>query len=76
MATADKYIVKTYSRLFDGLSLLSKLELMEFLAKSLKKDRRKKEKDFFDSFGAFASDKPAEELAREIKESRNFHNLP
>lgn len=72
MTTAEKYILKTYSGLFDGLSSLSKIELMEFLVKSLKKDRKRKEKDFFESFGAFGSDKPAEEIAREIKESRNF----
>lgn len=72
MATVEKYIVKTYSGLFEGLSSISKLELMEFLAKSLKKDKKRKEKDFFDSFGAFGSDKPAEEIIREIKESRHF----
>jgi len=72
MTTAEKNIVRTYSRLFDGLSSLSKIELMEFLIKSLKKDQESKEKEFFNSFGAFGSNKPAEEIAREIKESRNF----
>lgn len=37
MTTAERHIVKTYARLFEGLSYLSKLELMELLAKSLKK---------------------------------------
>ena len=72
MTIAERHIVKTYSRLFDGLSSLSKIELMELLAKSLKKGRRKKEEEFFKSFGAFGSDKPAEEIAREIKERRHF----
>ncbi len=72
MTPAEKYIVKTYSRLFEGLSSLSKIELTESLVKSLKKDRKKKEKEFFDAFGAFSSDKSPEEIAREIKESRNF----
>jgi len=72
MTTAEKHIVRTYSRLFDGLSQMGKIELMQFLAKSLKKGKRRKEKDFFDSFGAFGSKKPAEEIIREIKESRNI----
>ncbi|HBX21891.1 MAG TPA: hypothetical protein DEF88_15770, partial [Porphyromonadaceae bacterium] len=58
--------------IFDGLSSASKIELLERLAKSLKKDLKKREKDFFNSFGAFASDKSAEEITKEIKESRHF----
>lgn len=76
MTTAERHIVKTYARLFEGLSYISKLELMELLAKSLKKENpdkeAQKEKEFFKSFGAFGSDKSAEEIAREIKESRRF----
>jgi hypothetical protein len=30
--------------------------------------------DFYNSFGAFASEKSAEEIINEIKESRNFRN--
>ena len=61
MSHTEKYIVETYSGLFEGLSSLSKLELIENLSKSLNK-----------SFGAFASDKSAEEIIEEIRLSRKF----
>jgi hypothetical protein len=72
MTTVEKHIIETYSGLFDGLSSLSKLELLEILAKSLKRERKTGEKEFFESFGAFGSDKPAREIASEIKASRKF----
>jgi hypothetical protein len=72
MTHAERYIVETYSGLFEGLSSVSKLELIEKLAISLRKDKKTKEKDFFKSFGAFASEKSAEEIAEEIKTSRKF----
>jgi hypothetical protein len=72
MTHAERHIVETYSELFESLSSESKLELLERLAKSIKKGRKSNEKDFFSSFGAFASDKPAEEINKEIRESRKF----
>lgn len=65
-------ISSTYSGLFEGLSVISKIELIELLTKSLKKQVSDKEKDFFQSFGAFATEKSADEIIVEIKESRNF----
>ena len=72
MTHAEKHIVETYSGIFESLSSVSKLELIEKLAKSIRKDTKSKEKEFFKSFGAFASKKSAEEIAKEIKESRKF----
>jgi len=72
MTHVEKNIIKTYSGLFEGLSSFSKLELLENLVKSIRRDKKSKEKEFFKSFGAFGSDKPAEEIADEIKESRKF----
>jgi hypothetical protein len=72
MTHAERHIVETYSELFESLSSVSKLELLERLAKSIKKGRRSNEKEFFSSFGGFASDKPAEEINKDIKESRKF----
>lgn len=72
MTHAERHIIETYSGLFDGLSAVSKLELLERLAKSIRKGTKSREKEFFSSFGAFASDKPAVEIAREIRESRRF----
>jgi hypothetical protein len=68
----DKHIVETYSGLFEGLSSETKSELIEYLSKSLKTDKKNKESNFYESFGAFASDKSAEEIIADIKSSRNF----
>jgi len=38
----------------------------------LKSDKKKKENNFYKSFGAFASDKSAEEIIKDIKSSRKF----
>ena len=73
MTVTEKYIIETYSSLFDGLNSTSKIELLEKLAKSLKKERKSTDKEFFKSFGAFGSKKSAEEISKEIKESRNFN---
>jgi hypothetical protein len=54
------------------LSSISKLELLKRLAKSIRKERKSKKKDFFSTFGGFASEKPAEEIIKDIRESREF----
>jgi len=72
MTTIDKNIIETYSGLFEGLSPLNKIELIEKLVKSLKIDNKSKEKEFFKSFGAFASDKSAEESVVEVMNCRKF----
>ena len=72
MSFTERHIIETYSGLFTGLSSDSKLELIETLTKSIKNEKKRKESRFFKSFGAFASDKSAEELVAEIKESRKF----
>lgn len=74
MTYTDKYIVETYSGLFEGLSSLSKIELIESLSKSLKTDKITKDNKFYKSFGAFASKKSAEKIITEIKSSRKFRN--
>jgi len=72
MTHAERHIIETYSSLFEGLNAVSKLELLERLARSIKKGKKSREKEFFSSFGAFASNKPAEEIAKEIRETRAF----
>ena len=44
MTHAEKYIIETYSGFFDSLSSLGKIELLEKLAKSLKRNNKVKEK--------------------------------
>jgi len=75
MTATDKNIIEAYSNLFEGLSSINKIELIERLTKSLKaKTGKSKENNFFKSFGAFASEKSAEEIIDEIKANRKFSN--
>ncbi len=75
MTHTEKHIVETYSKLFEGLSALSKIELIESLTKLLKAGENSKENNFYKSFGSFASDKPAEEIIADVKSSRKFKGL-
>jgi len=72
MTYTDRHIVEVYSGLLAGLSSESKAALMASLSKSLKTDRKSIESKFYKSFGAFASDKSAEEIIADIKSSRKF----
>lgn len=74
MSYTDKHIIEAYSMLFDGLSSLTKIELIESLTKSLKREKTSKRDTFFKSFGAFGSEKTPEEIVKEIKSSRKFRN--
>lgn len=74
MNYTDKHIIESYSLLFEGLSSLSKIELIESLTKSLKREKTTKKDTFFKSFGSFSSEKTAEEIVLEIKSSRRFKN--
>ena len=70
----DKHIVETYTGLFEGLSSLSKIELIKSLTKSLKVEKTTKDTKFYKSFGAFSSEKSAERIITDIKSSRKFRN--
>jgi uncharacterized protein YjfI (DUF2170 family) len=72
MGYTERHIVETYSALLEGLSSNTKIELIESLSKSLKSEESLKESNFYKSFGAFSSEKTAEEIVDEIKSSRNF----
>lgn len=74
MSYTERLIVETYSDLFEGLSSLSKIELIESLSKSLKTEKATTDKKFYKSFGAFSSTKSADEIIRDIKKSRTFKN--
>ncbi len=50
MSAVSKHIVKSYSSLFDGLDAITKLELIESLTKSIKKNKDAKETAFYISF--------------------------
>ena len=72
MTYTDKHIVEVYSGILAGLSLEVKAELIESLSKSLKAEKKNSERKFYKSFGAFGSEKSAEEIIAEIKCSRKF----
>ena len=74
MSVAERNIINSYSTMFNGLSSLSKIELIESLTKSLKKEKTSKIDSFYKSFGAFSDEKSAEEIIADIKTSRNFRN--
>lgn len=72
MTFTDKHIINAYSDLLESLRPSVKKELIESLSKSLKWERRKKETNFYKSFGAFVSTKSATTIIKEIKLSRKF----
>lgn len=81
MSYVEQNIVDTYARLFENLSRFDRLELIERITLSLKKEdnkerkkdkKNKEEADFFSLFGAFPEDKTAEEMIAEAKNSRQF----
>lgn len=72
MTYTDKHIVDTYSNLFEGLSSISKIELIESLSRSLKANKKKREFAFYKSFGSFESKKPAPAIVAEIRATRKF----
>ncbi len=73
MTITEQYIVDTYSSMFAGLNLMSKIELLEKLAHSLKQEQEYKNEEFFSSFGAFVSNKSAEDIIDDIKSNRKFN---
>ena len=68
----DKKIVESYTSLLEGLSSDNKIELIENLSRSLKTEKKDKDKSFYKSFGAFGSKKSPALILKEIRASRNF----
>lgn len=65
-------IIEGYIALLDNLSTNDKLDLISKLSALVKTDLKKKKSLFKESFGAFISDKSAEEQIEEIRASRIF----
>ena len=74
MTYTDKHIVETYSGLLESLNSEIKAELIESLSNSIKAEKKNTESKFYQSFGAFASEKPAEEIIADLKSSRKSRN--
>ena len=65
-------IVDGYIGLLDNLNPNDKLELISKLTDSVKTDLKNKKSSFKKAFGAFDSEKSAEEIIEEIRSSRTF----
>lgn len=65
-------IINGYIGLLENLSPANKLDLISKLTASVKTDLGNKKSTFKKSFGAFESEKTAEEIIAEIRNSRLF----
>ncbi len=75
MKTVDinNSLIDGYLQLLHNLSPNNKLDLISKLSLSLKTDITDKRKSFKKSFGAFESEKSADEIITEIRKSRTFN---
>lgn len=71
-ANVRETLIEGYVQLLDGLSPDSKLDLISRLSASVKSDLHEKKSSFQRAFGAFESDKSADEIIAEIRSSRMF----
>ena len=72
MTTVAKNILNTYSKLFEGLDVVSKKRLLSRLNELIDKPENPKENAFYKSFGVFPDDKSGEEIIAELRSSRTF----
>ncbi len=74
MKTTDVHtnLINGYIRLLKNLSPDNKLDLIEKLTKSLRLDLTGERTSLKQAFGAFQSDQSADELIRELRDSRHF----
>ena len=74
MKTADinTTIIEGYLQMLDNLSPSNKLDLISKLSASVKSDIKNKKSSFKRAFGAFQSEKSADEIINEIRSSRTF----
>ncbi len=68
----DTTLIDGYIELLDNLSTTNKLDLISKLTISIKADLLNKQQTFKDAFGAFESEKSAEEIIYDIRNSRVF----
>ncbi len=66
-------IVDGYVDLLENLSLDKKLDLISKLTNSIKEDLKDKKNQFKLAYGAFESEKSAEEIIEEIRSCRSFN---
>jgi hypothetical protein len=71
-ANIDTTLIDGYLQMLDNLSPSNKLDLISKLTTSIKSDIIDKKSSFQEAFGAFESEKSAEEIIDEIRSSRTF----
>jgi hypothetical protein len=71
-ADINTALIEGYLQLLDKLSPSSKLDLISRLTASIKSDLTHKQSFLQKAFGAFESDKDADEIIAEICNSRTF----
>lgn len=68
----DAVIIEGYLQLLENLSPGSKLDLISRLTSSVKSDLAHKQSSFQKAFGAFESQKSADQIIQELRDSRTF----
>jgi hypothetical protein len=72
-ADVNNTLIEGYLRLLENLSPSSKLDLISKLTLSVKTDISRKKKRFYKAFGAWESEKSADEIILELRSSRTFN---
>ena len=65
-------LIDGYLQMLDNLSASNKLDLISKLTASVKSDITNRTSSFKEAFGAFESEKSADEIINEIRNSRTF----
>lgn len=66
-------LIEGYLRLLENLSPDNKLDLISKLTLSVKADFTNKKKSFYKAYGAWDSKESADEMIKDIRNSRNFN---
>ena len=66
-------LIEGYVRLLDSLSPSNKLDLISKLTLSVKTDITDRKKSFYKAFGAWESKQSADEIIKDIRNSRTFN---
>ncbi|MEY4926309.1 MAG: hypothetical protein RI894_745 [Bacteroidota bacterium] len=72
MNYTNNNLVETYLGLLESMPITGKKALIERLSASIDTTKTTIDSRFYASFGAFASEKSAEEIIAELKASRAF----
>ncbi len=66
-------LIDGYLKLLDNLSPSNKLDLISKLTLSVKSDITDRKKNFYKAFGAWESKQTADQIIKEIRDSRSFN---